>query len=734
MDKEKRYLKISGILKCIMGAFLWEVPYGIFLILSGIFLYILSTKEDEKIYRYNFMNIVLGVLGIVEIAGSIIQFINFDLILRSKKNSINAPPKVVYKMSKEQKKIDYLLKLGVCMVFASGVLFATTSWKFMIDPLKTISLCLFGFLFLGLSLFTENKLKLYRSAHLYWFLSMSFFVLTVVSILYFQLFGEYISYVGYGSSIAYAITYFTIMGFSFITYLKYPKEYYLYIAYSTMFFMITSIFFYFDASELTVLCSLSIVTMILNFVNKKSTTLKLFSSLLSYLLFGFLMVLGNEHTFIYMISCCVNLINLNYLVLIDQKKEQSFLSCICSYILILVFAYQVEELGVYADIISGLSISLYTLLVFTNILPVSEKIHKLLLVFYTICMGIFVLSNYETIFMIPLALLSIFILETLHYGWFDVEKKPFISYLEPVMLFYFIFSIIGCFFHYRLHYEIDNALLYSFSIGSIFYAVFYKLFKDSHKKIIYFISFVISNLFALLINTDYVNIITSIIVIITSLFIFVDIYLKDSNKVALSISYVILLLSLYIPFVYSNLLEINGYIASLILIGLIIVIGFILRNDIITKISYFFMIIPISYMVHLAAFDYVFEDILGSILALYIVILVLRFFIKIPLVQNIIYLISLVILFIDVIYLDDIYANLYIGLVLLVSILFTIHKDKYYPIFLGSLIITGMNILHSLRDLWDVIPFWIYLLVGGLFIIGFVTYKEMGKQKEKSIQ
>lgn len=736
MDKAKKLLKISGILKCIVGAFLWEVPYGILLILSGIFLYILSTKEDEKIYRYNFMNIVLGIIGIADLAGSVIQFFNYDIIDRCKKNQINAPPKVVYKMSKEQKKIDYLLKLGVLMVFAAGVLFATTSWEFIIDPLKSVFLCLFGLLFLGLSLFTENKLKLYSSARLYWILSMSFFVLTVVSLLYFEIFGTYISYNGEGYYLAFAITYFTITGFAFISYLKYPNHLYLYLGYTTLFLMITSILSYFDASEISIVCSLSIVTMILNFVNRKSNTLQVFSILLSYILFGFLVIIGNENVVIFIIACLVNLVNLNYLAIMDKKKEVSLLSCLLSYFLILLLVYQVEEIEVWQDVIAGLGVSIYTLLIFSNTIPVAEVIHKVVLLFYTIFMGIIVLASYETVFAIPLAVLAFFILEILYHGWFDVDKNSFISYLEPVVFFYLIYSLVGCISYYGFENEIDFALLYGFSISSILYVILYKLFKDPKMKKIYAVSLMISSSMAIIINTEYMSIIASILVIASSLFIFVDTYIKDNKnineKIIMVFSYILLLFAVYIPYVFSNILDINAYVAAIIMIALTGLIALVLRDDLVTKVSYSFVIIPLSFIIHLVTSDYVWETILGSVLSLYIVLLSLRYLFKLPFLRNIIYIITLVVILMQMFALDDIYGNIFIGIVGLLTLLFTFKKDQYYPIFITGLIISIVNILHSLRDIWDIIPFWIYLLVGGLFIIGFVTIKEIRKQKEKS--
>ena len=60
------------------------------------------------------------------------------------------------------------------------------------------------------------------------------------------------------------------------------------------------------------------------------------------------------------------------------------------------------------------------------------------------------------------------------------------------------------------------------------------------------------------------------------------------------------------------------------------------------------------------------------------------------------------------------------------------YKDKELgTLFPTGIIITIANIIYQLNQLWGEIPFWLYLLIGGLSIIVFVTYKELRKNKEK---
>jgi hypothetical protein len=63
----------------------------------------------------------------------------------------------------EQKKLDLLLKLGVGMVIISGLIFSTSTWNYISDVLKMIILMLIGFAFVGLSLFSEKKIKIEKT-------------------------------------------------------------------------------------------------------------------------------------------------------------------------------------------------------------------------------------------------------------------------------------------------------------------------------------------------------------------------------------------------------------------------------------------------------------------------------------------------------------------------------------------------------------------------------------------
>ena len=192
----KNFLKYAGILNIIIGAMATSVKiYSAIVLFIGIIQIVLSRKDEDSIIEYRSHLIFLAIISIpVNFVSSIFTFIaadNVKIIENNKINGTNGPPgkkKIVYKkkpVDPDVKKIDILLKLGVGMVFVSGILFATTSWDFISNLSKAIALVILGTLFLALSRFSENKLKLYNTTYMYWILGMAFYLLTIIGMLYF---------------------------------------------------------------------------------------------------------------------------------------------------------------------------------------------------------------------------------------------------------------------------------------------------------------------------------------------------------------------------------------------------------------------------------------------------------------------------------------------------------------------------------------------------------------------
>ena len=172
---------------------LWTIISIAILSCSSLFLYNIK-KTDYQIKKYDrIKTILIGVLLLfVMPISSILLFIAAYHMDESKCNITRGSPQI----DPEQKKLDLLLKLGVGMVIVSGLIFSTSTWNYISDVLKMIILMLIGFAFIGLSLFSEKKIKIEKTTKMYWLVGISFIFFSYFSIGYFGILGNQFTFEG----------------------------------------------------------------------------------------------------------------------------------------------------------------------------------------------------------------------------------------------------------------------------------------------------------------------------------------------------------------------------------------------------------------------------------------------------------------------------------------------------------------------------------------------------------
>lgn len=733
MKNVKRMLKISGILKGIMGVLLMKYPiYGVLLVASGIFLFYEGNEEEERIYQNRLLYFLIAIFSVLDIAGSIVLFITYDIINKKYQNSTLSPPKVVYKLDKESRKMDILLKLGVGMVFVSGILFATTSWNFMSNTLKTIFLILFGIIFIALSLFAETKLKLYRSSYLYWLLGISFFLLSTVGVLYFGIYNSYLTYHGGGKYLAYTITFLTAAGLSLVSYYKYPKKYLLYFTYLLVTISVSCAMEYIHLTSATIIAIISLVIMVLNILNRNNKNLLTFSTIMSYLLFG--LVISTDFTYdIELIMVCItNIINLNYLTFIEENKDTSLINILLTYTLIGILSFGIKQIEVCSTLIFGLTISLYTLFIYGKIIPSSINTKKVDYYFYAVIMIISILSVLGDYHSIILSIVYCFMNIIISYGFLGIEKCENAKKWEPLSIFFVIFSVMKYIPEWIDSWKSTEVILYSIAISSILYCIFHIFHKNPNQKKSYEIYLIAMTILSILFNVFEKEVISSLIMVLPSLYLFFITYPKSEEKQPYKknvLYYLLLLSTIYFPFVSYNVLDLNYYIVAGLFIITMLAIILILRDNRISKVTSFYIVLPLLTMIGKADMTYVITEILVSALGLYILVLVLLYFIKENAIRNVIAIVGLCLL-LNHLFLQDVnmYIALYIGIVGLICIIIGFTNEELYPIFITGIVITVLNILNCLRGVWKYIPFWLYLLMVGIGIIVFVMYREMKRK------
>ena len=196
--------------------------------------------------------------------------------------------------SKETKKVDILLKIGVVMIALSGIMIVTSSWETITSTIKLVLLILVGFVFVGLSVFSEFKLKIRNTTLAYWLLSMTAFGLSFYLIGYEQMIGDWFSIGGDGELVFFMSMSLVIGILSYITYKKFKIIGFLYTSYIALLFAVLFLLRQMeDEPKIYVL----IIASILLFINilpifkkEEFKVIKNFSMIVTYVLTVFVLV------------------------------------------------------------------------------------------------------------------------------------------------------------------------------------------------------------------------------------------------------------------------------------------------------------------------------------------------------------------------------------------------------------------------------------------------------------
>ena len=694
MEDIKKLFRISSTINFIIGvSVLFSYICSAFFFALGFIFLVFSNFTDEELQRNKTLILVIGIISMpLNFITSVISLVAIDKITNymKKVNGDNAPP-VIYKTvkDKETQKIDILLKLGVGMVFISGILFATTSWAFISDAIKAFSLIAFGLLFIVLSIFTEAKLKLYKSSYMYWILGVSFFLLSIIAMLYFGIFGTYLTYMGEGRFLSFVITYLTVFGLSLATYLKYPKNYIVYVIYMSIILIITNIFKYFSIDNTFTIIVISTIVFFSNILSKEDSILSKFSRILSYLLFVFILKnISKSSELLILIASLINIVNLYYLTSKEEVGE-SIINLIITYILLIVSIYNTSILGDYSNFLFFMLITLHTLACKFNILKVNKIYNNINYIFYTISSIIVLINAYSINEIIGLSISIIYLLTNLllsrNYG--NSNDIKYAKGLEPLSILMVVISIFDLSYLDSLDIEVSIV----FTIITIIYSLLYLIIKDSKYKIVYYVATIVGVVLAVFANSFDNNLITSVLILLPCICLFISSNIEKNNP-KLVFSYILVLTSIYNITTITNVLDLNVILSSIIFAWILIVFILLSKNDLIKKISYFAIILPIYDSIMYLDFEYAYQAVSISIMVLYITFLITKFLCKDDNLKGIIGTIGIVLSLYGLVFINNFVVGVYIGIVGIIAILIGCFKNNRKPMFITGIVITIANI------------------------------------------
>ena len=304
----------------------------------------------------------------------------------------------------------------------------------------------------------------------------------------------------------------------------------------------------------------------------------------------------------------------------------------------------------------------------------------------------------------------------------DKEYSKVDLYCQPLVLLLTIssiFNIIG---------EVTNVnYIYILPATIVVYGLMQYIIKEPKIKKMYYILLIIFTILTGLINLASINIIVGLTLVLSSIYIY-----KINNKSIWSYIQILLFIILLKVTVAENILL--SYIPDIATILTFITITYICKDNIkLKKINLIAIAIPLFSLITKLNLYSEFKSIVSNIFALYILSLIIMFYVKKTQTKDILSTIFVSLILITIMFNQSILIGIYVGIIGIAIILGTYNKNDFKTFFYCGIVITILNILIQLSSYWSRIPLWLYLLLSGGAIIGFVTYKELKKQQEPEI-
>ena len=415
---------------------------GMFLVVIGVLCLVYSRLDIKKLYEKRNVILTFGIILIpFNFISAIILIIASDKIGEYYANSLDEKEITEAKInektviSKEVKKVDNLLKLGIVMVAIAGIMIATTSWDIISDFVKMIIIAIIGVLFLGLSIFSEKKLKIRGTTITYWVLSMIAFSLSIFMIGNFEILGNWFSLNGEGADIYTAVLITCIAAFLYITYKKFNFQSLLYVACFCVTIAAALIIRFISSDKEISLLVLTIIVTLMNLIPKSEKNeikvLKLFQIVISFITTALLVAeeMHPVNEVVVVITALIQVANLIILAILDKREEIKILSGIG---IIAIVAMALTSIYLDLDEIIVLlinrSIIVAVALLICFVLIRNKKISNIVL---SIVLPIVILSILFTI-EIPIAIyIGCITLAMIIFGFFNKEFKSL--YVEGII-------------------------------------------------------------------------------------------------------------------------------------------------------------------------------------------------------------------------------------------------------------------------------------------------------------
>ncbi len=747
MEQTKKMLKISAIINLILAMFIIQIikPWGIILGITGVILlsYTVLSKEELRKKRPILIAIDISML-ILNMISFILLIIAIDQMTITEKEELEEKTKHPL-ISKEQKQMDWLIKLGLSMIMLSGILFATTSWNMISNLGKIIILIVIGIIFLLLSRFSEKTLKILKTTFAYYFLGLAFLLLGWIATLYFGILSPWFSYHGLGKSLAYTTTFICISIFTHFISKKFDRKEYQYISMMNIYLSIYHFLWWLQLPAQVIILLMIILSLGISIGEKRISNpqLQCVNQVISSLYWILILnTLQPDKIFLTILVILFNIINAFYCRIKNKSQIENFITIVSSYLLIIVGIINIcPKINHYLIIIP--CITIFSLWIRMNrfnqeksLIYPNQIIYMVICFFSMIELKFQLYSSFSLEKTFPSPSCLLLMISLLYFGmnklyavdWKNNNNHQIENQTRPLSTFFLIYSI----------YHIINSKIILlektislFSIAGLIFLGICLLIKKEEVQKKYFIAQIVLLILGMFSNyLFHPKVVDSIILLILSIYLYGKTK-KDPTKSPYS--YSLILIQLYFLFITMNILSITTYANCLLVILIYGIIRLLLTDQKRKKITEIAMVIPMYSFIQSIHTTIEITAILKNLLGIYIVLCITKGFIQDQKTKDTFSTIAIAILILGIIGTEGIWIGLYIGLLAIILILFSTYNKEYKKLFYLGIIITGLNIIIELQFYWQELPFWLYLLIAGIIIMMIATVKELKKNEEKNI-
>ncbi len=733
------FLKVSAIINFVIGGFftlcgltadvISMSVYGLIELGFGTYFYLLSKEDIQTLYDHRGWLLTCGILNFIpSFVSSIFVFLAYDQIIADYKKQKKKKKK---KEKNENKKLDLLLKLGVGLILASGVLLMSTSFSIWIDVLTFGA---FAALFFGLYLFSEKYVKNRNSSWGYHLLSMFFLFLTIINVEEATLTNTWFS----GHVLEYVFEIALLLLFSLISYRSYQKfniKIYLYSFFTSLFLALGS---FLDALSIPYFVSLTCVNLIvlvvsmLSFEKKEDENcFRGFLLLVTYVLAIAYIGAGEMNDMIMCIFSSVLTLGNMYLLTIPRKDLWS--SITTTFFSIPILPCMVLFLGLPTHIEIWVLMLSYCFLFGLLLLHKDSVKNVLFHTLTTIVLNLSLFSVYLYSYQVGVAaaLMVSFALLFVHFMYLTIydSKKTIEYYLQPAKTALLAFT---CLMILKPSFVLDYTLI--FSIVSMILLLINHLKLEKELKWSYFVTYLIILIYTFIISLGNTYMMGRLLLIFlaiyTSYFAYhhKDVRIKKLYPLIYGWSFLI---------IYELISVQNMFNFPVLLNDLVVTLSFLVgavsnyENKKMFGASLVALIIPIYHLITSYVGREVVQLIGGNILVILAILWFSEKIIKNTKDRNIFAPVMISVSLLSFLFQPLVIIGIYVGLITILLMIYAKYKKDYPILYKTSFVLFIINIFTHLPAILSWIPFWSYLMFAGIGVIGFVTYKEMMSGKEK---